>query len=221
MFIWHMGYSLDGAPVDVGDISAFVGTHPDYLYTECIEPDRGLEKIQGKIHPLCVVAINETGSDPEIVGGYMRFPVDRLGTVNYVRGGAPDDYAYYMEVDFDTGFLSRPTAVFDNHAECMPIHPDTGYDLANGFQIEGWDEVVAAVKEVSSYIVGNEFVGFDIGVTDDGPKLKEINSLPGNMGAQWSRYAYGIDKYVACIRRKNAEIDALADERKAVRRGIK
>ena len=212
---------MDGAPVDAEDVLAFVGTHPNYLYTEYIEPGRGLEKIQGKIHTLRVVVINETGSDPEIVGGYMRFPVDRLGTANYVRGGAPDDYTYYMEVDFDTGFLSRPTAVYGNRVKSMPLHPDTGYDLADGFQMEGWDEVVAAVKGVSSYIVGNEFVGFDIGVTADGPKIMEINTLPGNMGAQWSRHAYGIDRYVAYIRRKNAEIDALTEKEKVARRGIK
>ena len=150
--------------------------------------------------------MNEDGRSPEIVGGYMRFPVDGLGIANYRIDRGVDDFMYYMEVDFKTGFFSRPCAVYGNRAEPMPLHPDTGYDLSGGFQIADWDEVVRAATSLSCYLVGNEFIGFDFGITDDGPRIMEINTLPGNMGVQWSQHVYSIAAYVEYIRRKNKSL---------------
>ncbi len=174
------------SPVDEEKIDVFVLGNPNYLYTEYISPGKGLESIQEEIHTLRVVVVNEDGQSPEIVGGYMRFPVDALGMGNYRIDRGVDDFAFYMQADFNTGFLSKPCAVYGNRAEPMPLHPDTGYDLSDGFQIEGWDEVVRIAKELSCYLVGNEFIGFDFGITENGPMIMEINTLPGNMGVQWS-----------------------------------
>lgn len=198
------------SPVDEEKIDVFVLGNPNYLYTEYISSGKGPEKIQEKIHTLRVVVVNEDGQSPEIVGGYMRFPVDALGMGNYRIDRGVDDFIFYMQVDFNTGFLSKPCAVYGNRAEPMSLHPDTGYDLSDGFQIEGWDEVVRIAKELSCYLVGNEFIGFDFGIIENGPMIMEINTLPGNMGVQWSRDVYDVSQYKAYIDRKNAESEGLS-----------
>ena len=76
------------------------------------------------------------------------------------------------------------------------------------------------VKGVSCYLFGVELVGFDIGVTDDGFKIMEINGLPGCMGCQWSRNLTDNGRFVEYVRAKLARIDALPEDERLKRRGL-
>lgn len=53
-------------------------------------------------------------------------------------------------------------------------HPDTGV-VFNGFQVPRWDEAVAFVKKLATVVEGNNYVGWDIALTEDGWVLVEGN----------------------------------------------
>lgn len=175
-----------------------------------------------KIHTLCMTLINETGKNPVIVGGYVRFPVDKLREANYFReSDKKDDFFYYVQVDMASGKICNPKAIYCDKIVAMPKHPDTGFDLSSGFLIPIWDEVLRVAKGISSFLFGNQFIGYDFGITDKGLKIMEINGLPGNMGDQWSRDVYDNSQFVDFIRKSINEIDSLPLEERIKRRYIK
>jgi hypothetical protein len=55
-------------------------------------------------------------------------------------------------------------------------HPDSLNDI-KGFQIPLWDETVSFVKSVAPKFFPVRFVGWDVAVTEEGPKLIEGNFL--------------------------------------------
>lgn len=220
----NMKYYMDSEAIIESDLIAFIISHPNHIYTEYIEPGYGTEKIHPKIHTLRLVIVNEDGNNPEIVGGYFRFPVDKLGEANYVRGSVnADDFMYYVTVDFNTGTLLKPVAIYENRVESMPIHPDTGFNFnqPGGVTIPYWDELIKIATGISKLLFGTRFIGFDFGVTNKGFKIMEINGLPGNMGDQWSRDVYDNSGYVKFMRKLILEIDSMTPEQRAKRRNIK
>lgn len=215
-------FQLDGSDIDVANLEHFVMNTPNYIYTEYLNPGYGMEKIQEKIHTLRMTLINETGKNPIIVGGYVRFPVDKLGEANYFReSDKKDDFLYYVQVDMASGKICNPKAIYCDKIVDMPKHPDTGFDLSSGFVIPIWDEVLRVAKGISSFLFGNQFIGYDFGITDKGVKIMEINGLPGNMGDQWSRDVYDNSQFVDFIRKKTKEIDSQPLEERTKRRYIK
>jgi len=214
-------YYLDGEIITENDLKDFICNTPNYIYTEYLQPGLGFEKVHSKIHTLRVSLINEDGLTPIVIGGYMRFPVDNLGEANYLLISNAEDFNYYLKVNMTNGELSHPTAIYNNRIEPMPIHPDSGFDFGKGVKISIWDEVLEVSKGISRFLFGNQFIGFDYGITDKGLKIMEINGLPGNMGDQWSRDVYDNKPFVDFIRKRLKEIDDLPYEQKIKRRYIK
>jgi len=57
-------------------------------------------------------------------------------------------------------------------------HLDTGTQIA-GAMIPMWEDVCDVARELADHHFRAPYVGWDIAVTDDGPRVVEANSNPG------------------------------------------
>lgn len=78
------------------------------------------------------------------------------------------------------GMIRRP-AVSDKTGEFFDVHPDTGCSFIN-FRIPYFSEAVALCKKAAKIRPGMRYVGWDVGVTPQGPVLVEGNELPAYDG---------------------------------------
>lgn len=206
-------FFLNGQKKNKAEISEFVVNNPNYLCTQFIYPHKDLSKINHKIHTLIVIVLNENGCNPTIIGGYLRFGHNAQGESNYLHTN--DSMNIYSRVNFDTGEFGKTKAVYVNRIEDLLVHPDSGEELS-GF-LPNYESIKANVIGIAKWFFGIEFMGFDIGITDDGFKIMEINSHPGLAIPQLFRpylANVGIRRY---FKNKLALIDSLPNEEKLKR----
>ena len=202
-------YSMNSSPITEEELVHFIETTPNMIYTEYLNPCPELARIHPKIHTIRVIVINEHGNDPKIAGGYVRFPVNKLGEANWLETLKLDEFTYYAELDLHTGQMFRPSAVYPNKVKAMPTHPDTGYTMQEGEPIPHWDKLVETALGISRHLFGLEFIGFDLCVAEGGVKLMEINTHPGCSGIQWSHHVFDKTELVRYLRKRLAEKDSM------------
>lgn len=174
------GYLINGEPCSSDGIGWFLGSHPNYVFTEYLVPHRLLHRIHPLIHTLRLVMVNPTEGDPFIAGGFLRFGVDSLASrtgANYSTLSNGSDRWIVAGVDFGSGRFGGARAVQARGSESCPVHPDSGETIMG--TIPGWSRVLDLVFGVAERFSALRVMGFDIGVTEDGPKIMEINSHPG------------------------------------------
>lgn len=115
-----------------------------------------------------VTILNDEG--PHIVYAYIRIgnsdrPVDNLHS-----GGmcAP--------IDLETGKIQYPG--YDKNRITYETHPKTGVKI-QGFQIPYWEETVSMCLKAAVRVPQMRYIGWDVGITKNGPVFVEGNNLPG------------------------------------------
>lgn len=172
-------FLINGERTDSNGIKKFVVQNPNYIFTEYIRPSKQFARYSSSIHTLRVVVINEREDNPIIVGGYLRLPNKCSGEANYIilDDTNTEKFNVFCDVDFETGEFNNAKKTFCDHIQDIEAHPDTGEKIAG--KIENYDELIKIIKYVSCKFSNLEYLGFDIGITDDGFKCMEINTHPG------------------------------------------
>ncbi|MBR5330922.1 MAG: hypothetical protein IKV13_05460 [Akkermansia sp.] len=221
----HMEYKNDefyinGSVVTEKDIKDFVLSHPNYVFQEYLRPSQDFSLISPLIHTLRILVINENGVDPQIVRSYLRFPSKCSGEANYVMldGKNPDVYTLYADVDVDTGRWGDAKLIYAHKIQNAAVHPDSG-GILNG-HIADFDTLCTIIKNISKRFNTCEYMGFDIGITDKGFRMMEINTHPEIRGFQYFRSMYATPFIKEYFSRKLAAVDALTDTLKTSRHGI-
>jgi len=112
-----------------------------------------------------------SGGRPHVIWASITLPTSKCGpSVNPHTGGL------VTAVDSTTGTCS-PYAVGKDGTSYI-THPESGTSF-DGFSIPFWNEAVAMVKSASDHLPDAGFVGWDVGITPQGPALIEGNSDPG------------------------------------------
>lgn len=215
------GYLIDGRPSDAEGVRAFVEGHPNYIFTEFIRPSAQMAAIDPLIHTLRLVMTNTTGTNPTMISSYLRFGMgsDKSGaTANYAPPTAGDIGAYNVRFDINTGEFGDGVIVYANRNVPSPRHPDSGV-LAEGV-VEDWPQIEERLKQLALRLVPLSYLGFDLGLTDKGPKLMEINSHPGIEYVQLHKPLMADPVAGAYYRECIAKVDALTPEQKRARNGI-
>lgn len=137
-----------------------VVNHPDIL---CMA---GSEE---KILTTCrlVTGLNEAGV-PEVLSSTFKIAVDQSVADNVHFGGLASP------VDVHTGSLG-PGIETSPLGVPVDVHPVSGAPIA-GAKLPMWDDVLALVKRAHEGFPEAIFVGWDVGLTPDGPTLVEGNS---------------------------------------------
>ena len=118
------------------------------------------------------------GRDPFIAASYIRFACGSDQVANYaISGGAGEFSGLFVDVDVQTGAYGNGKLVSKIETLYVSAHPESGASLEGS--IDEWDDVLDLVFSVAKRLRPLEWMGFDIGLTSDGPKIMEINSHPG------------------------------------------
>ena len=85
-------------------------------------------------------------------------------------------------IDIETGQLINPI-IFNTHRNTKPaeFHPDSGVSLKN-FKIENWEAIKRKVEEFQQRLTFVKAAGWDIAITDNGPKVIEVNDMWDRIG---------------------------------------
>lgn len=215
------GYCIDNKPASEADVKTFVEDKGNLIYTEFFHPDAQTARIDPLIHTLRILVVNRTGADPVLAASYLRFAMGTGGDdskANYHRPESKDISSYNVGFDMESGSFGGGHIVYGYKRIDTDVHPDSGVE-ASGV-IESWSEIKQMLIEMSLRIGPLEYLGYDIGITPDGPKLMEINSHSGCKYLQIFR-PYRSDAFLSkFFEEKLAAIDALDEEGITRRNGL-
>lgn len=77
-------------------------------------------------------------------------------------------------IDMDTGIVCGPGVYSDIELDDRSVHPVTGVPI-DGFILPFWKETVDMTRQAAILYRGNQSVGWDIAITEQGPELIEGN----------------------------------------------
>ncbi len=214
---WQGVFLIDGREVSEEGIREFLEGHPNYVFTEFIEPHHRLAAINPLIHTLRIIVINPTGTKPVPTVGYLRFACEAEGA-NYTPPTAADIASYNVQVELDTGTYDNGKLVYANRVVDAPCHPTSGVQVSG--VLPYWDETLAMLERVSLKVGACEYLGFDVGITENGPMMMEINSHSGVKYLQLFNPLLESEPMASYYKEKLARIDALDDAGRAARAGI-
>lgn len=207
-------YLVDNKPSSAEGVLEFLHKNPNYVFTEFLHPSEQMAKVSPVINNLRLQVFNPTGVDPVIGASYFRIAMDVDGDdskTNYRYPSKADYGNYNLWFDWRTGWYGKGVIIYANRYVDSPCSPDTG-NLAEGV-LEGWQEVVDLALEMSARLNPLEYLGYDICLTDKGPKIIEINSYSGCKYLQFFQPFYKDEYLSTYFRDKLSAIDALgADE---------
>jgi hypothetical protein len=159
---------LRGAGVE-GDLASFeLGSRA--VVQEILRPDPSLADLTvGALSTVRVVTYLTRDRRLLILGATMRFGVHGSIIDNWSAGGIA------VGVDTWTGRLAE--AGFDKHGRRHSTHPDTGA-IFSSREVPDWCEVLALAERAQRAFGFYRLLGMDVGITDAGPCLIEINAQP-------------------------------------------
>lgn len=174
-------YYVNGKPASPEEIDRFPVEHPNYVFTEYLEPIASMGAIDPLIHTLRVLVVNPHGDDPFVAANYLRFGMQEVaqktGAANYTCLTTPEDRDYVAHVDQATGRFGEGKLAYATKLEDAPRHPDS--DVPVEGELPFWGEIKELSLGIACYMPVLSYLGFDIGITEAGPKLMEINSHSG------------------------------------------
>ena len=213
-------YLINEKEVSKEEVAEFIASHPNYVFTEYIHPSEQFSKYSNQIHTMRIVTLNDKGSNPQVVGGYLRLPNKNNGEANYtvLNGKDVNKFNLFVELDAQKGVFGNAMKTFCNRVEGVERHPDTNEIIAG--TIPNYDSLKQTIQGIAQRFNTLEWLGFDIGVTNNGFKCMEINTHPGVKYMQIFRSLYADDITREYFMRKVHEIDALSEEDKIKRNKI-
>ena len=214
-------YLVDNVAATEDDVRAYVANHTNDIFIEFLHPGKGTERISPVIHTLRVLTINETGTKPNLAAAYLRFATGVNGNdakANYFPPTKAGICSFNCSFDFATGHYGNSRLAYANHVDTDVPHPETGA-VADGLW-PCWDEMRAMVEGICRRLGPVEYMGFDLCVTEAGPKLIEINSHSGSKYLQLYRPFMDDELLADYFGRKLAAIDALDDAARARRNAV-
>ena len=116
---------------------------------------------------------------PKILGGYLRFSNHSAGVANYVIFDKynSESLNVCVNIDFDNGTYGPGKLIYINRTEISYQHPDTKKSLSG--ILPEFDQLLDLIQRVCRKFSTVEYMGFDIGHTENGYKIMEINTHPG------------------------------------------
>lgn len=225
-------FFIDNQPATEQALKDFVWNNKNYLYTEFLHPGGPWAEVSPVIHTIRILMLNEDGVSPTTVGSYIRFAVsneageakDDDSKSNCELPREPGLRMFNTPFDIKTGEFGERTGKplillsYNDGKKVIHEHPDTGAKVDG--VMEGWPQIEQMLKEMSKRVAPVEWLGYDLCISDKGPKLMEINSHSGCTYLQMYTPYRKSEILRDYFDRKLAAIDALDPEAIAARNGI-
>ena len=156
-----------------------------YLFQEALRPHRAIAELLGNetISGVRLVLIQDE-QGVEVIGALWKLATG-ANDVDNTRGYSTGNLT--GGIDIETGRLGQVLNGYWPHAEVVTKSPDTHRSL-EGFVIPFWPEVKALCSRAASVFPLLRIQYWDIAVTDDGPRILELNDEGSVQGPQlWGR----------------------------------
>ena len=163
--------------------------HPefgDWIAQERLRNHPDLAILSGEgLHTLRLAVVIRDDGTPELVWSGFRIAVGDAVIDNF-RGGRLGNLS--CEMDLVSGRITKAYRGrgAEPGMEQLDIHPVTAVPLV-GFRVPLWDDAVRLVLEAAPVFLPVRTMGFDVGLTPDGPRIVEMNmwwDLPYNVDAR-------------------------------------
>lgn len=122
------------------------------------------------VNTVRVVSIMNDNDEVTIIATFSRIGNGKI-VDNFNSGGMT------AKIDVETGIICEEAV--DKEGKVYEKHPITGTTI-KGFQIPYWNEAKELVKKASKLSPHIRYVGWDIGMSVNGPVLIEGNQFPGH-----------------------------------------
>ena len=208
----------NGAHRDIAEFAAEVmARYPGgFLFQTALDPHGDMAKIAGPAIGCVRVLTANDGSGPKPIYSVWKLPAPRAMSDNFWQDGS-----MLAALDIETGAVQSCVRGTGPSAEMLDEHPVSRASLV-GAQIPFWDDILKIA--VDAHAVFPEFgvCGFDIAVTDQGPKVLECNDNPSHMlyqmghgrGLQNPDLAPIWDRVVARQKKQVARLQAAAKKKR-------
>lgn len=213
-------FYIDDRKVELEIIRQFIESHPNYVFTEFLLPHRFFAKYNPLIHTIRVNTLNIHGDDPIIFGEWVRVPTIQTKVANNASLETKEKFNVISWIDSGTGKLEKTVWAYADRYVEKNFHPDTNTEIS-GF-IPNHDQLVDFVLGICRKFNTLELMGFDVGLTENGFKLMEINSHPGIMYDQlfnpWMEMPVVGDYFRQRIDLVNSLSDSMKEKRNNIQR---
>jgi len=181
--------SVGEGPITTERVVQEMREHPEYgdwIAQERLRNHPDLAPLGGEgLHTLRVVTVTRADGTPELVWAGFRIAVGDAVIDNY-RGGALGNLN--CEVDLATGAITQAFGGHTDRPGMRPVdlHPVTGVPLG-GLRLPLWEDAVQVALDAAPLFLPLRTLGFDVGLTPDGPKVVEMNmwwDVPYNVDAR-------------------------------------
>lgn len=141
-------------------------TAEPYLLQEYIKQHEEISKINPTTVNTLRIISTRWNDKTNILAAMIRAGVDNQIVDNASGGGT------FIGIDVDQGTLMEYGYYYEKEREKK--HPDTGV-VYKDLKIPYWEESIELIKTLHPIIFGFATIGWDIAITEDGPKIVEIN----------------------------------------------
>jgi hypothetical protein len=163
--------AVDGTAFDFSHLQRTVA-NADFICQEGLRQIPELAELNPESVNTLRIMTRFRGQAPEVVATLLR--VGRKGSFvdNATVGGLS------CHVDIDNWKTSGTAVLWNSHPyEFCERHPDSGA-LFDGVQLRFREETLELVTSFAAKFPGCEIIGWDIALTDSGPKIVEVNWNP-------------------------------------------
>lgn len=168
--------------LDETEFESFEKSLKGYIITEYVHQHKDFNLIWDKSEAtLRIITIKNntdrySGGDTNVITSFVRFGTSlSSSTSNMSAGGVGIAFSFSTGEYGDTFY--REPGLWEPELLRIDKHPDNGMVL-KGLRIPDWEVTKEIVYRVCEHLSSLEFMGIDIIITDNGPKIIEINSLP-------------------------------------------
>lgn len=177
-----------------------------FMFQELLQPHPALRAICGSptLSTIRVVLLVDDG-EAALFRAAWKIPAGANRADNFWRRGN-----LLAPIDVATGTVGEAVRGVGLEQERFSHHPDTGAAIA-GAVLPDWPAFTHLAREATSAFPGLQMQGWDIALTDDGPRLIEVNGV-GDYNLPQIAYGRGLldDQFLAflerCRKRKGTRV---------------
>ncbi len=144
-----------------------------FLFQSAVRQHSKLTEVVGPaLGTIRAVTVTEEADRPRILYTLWKIPSPRAMSDNFWQNGS-----MLAPIDIDTGEVLRVRQGTGLDTEYISNHPVTGQTIV-GTHIPYWSELKALAVQAHALFPNSGVLGWDIGMSDEGPVIVECNNSP-------------------------------------------
>ncbi len=163
---------------DNSNLTEFINSLKEdtYIIQKYVYQHKAISKLNDSSLNTLRIASVRFNQKTNFLAAMLRIGVDKNQIVDNASSGGT-----FVGIDLETGKLKEYGHFFNG--EKTKFHPNSKV-FYKDYQIPYWKETIELIEKMHPFVYGMPSIGWDIAITDDGPKIIEINADWGTKGLQ-------------------------------------